>query len=228
MEVIKIAVTGNIAKVTEKPLRITSGTVGLPVEFTFDSQWDSLNKIAVFKAGAVSKYMVLEDDATVVPMEVMAKPNVRLNIGVYGVEEDGSPALPTIWANAGLIRDGAVPGDSAGSDIGLAQKYYNKGELAAEEADASAKKAEDAADRAEAAADRAESAGGGAGNAVLYTPQTLTEEQKAQARENIGASAVGQGGGSLAATDDGDGNVEILMTGGLSVTDDGNGNVIIS
>lgn len=29
--------------------------------------------------------------------------------------------------------------------------------------------------------------GGNAGNAVLYTAQTLTEEQKAQARENIGA-----------------------------------------
>lgn len=65
-------------------------------------------------------------------------------------------------------------------------------------------------------------------NPIKYIPQELTEEQKAQARANIGAAAVGQGGGSLAATDDGDGNVEILMTGGLSVTDDGNGNVIIS
>ena len=42
-------------------------------------------------------------------------------------------------------------------------------------------------------------------NAVLYVPQELTEEQKAQARENIGAAAKGEiddgdtGGGSIAA-----------------------------
>ena len=34
--------------------------------------------------------------------------------------------------------------------------------------------------------------GGGAGDAVRYTPQTLTEEQKAQARENIGACTVAE------------------------------------
>jgi hypothetical protein len=32
--------------------------------------------------------------------------------------------------------------------------------------------------------------GGGTGSAVLYTEQTLNEEQKAQARENIGAATV--------------------------------------
>lgn len=32
---------------------------------------------------------------------------------------------------------------------------------------------------------------------VLYTPQELTEEQKAQARENIGAAAPGEGGGAI-------------------------------
>jgi hypothetical protein len=249
MEAIKIEVAGNIAKVTEKPLRITSGAVGLPVEFTFDSQWDGLSKIAVFQACHVRKYMVLEDDATVAPMEIMAKPNVRLNIGVYGVNEDGSVAIPTIWANAGTIREGAVPGDCAGSDIGLAKKYYNQGHLAAENAEASAKKseaeagvaetsadraeaavnsaneivghfdeqvqltirniqgftnnayeaardaaesekkAEDAAERAEDAAQRADAAADRTESAVTYTPQDLTEEQQAQARENIGAAS---------------------------------------
>ena len=64
---------------------------------------------------------------------------------------------------------------------------------AAHDAAESKQNAKDAADRAEAAAERAESAGGGGGGgsaegAVLYTPQDLTEEQQAQARENIGAS----------------------------------------
>lgn len=51
--------------------------------------------------------------------------------------------------------------------------------------------------------------GGPAEGAVLYTQQTLTEAQKAQARANIGAAAVGEGGR-------------------LSITDDGNGNVVIA
>ena len=37
---------------------------------------------------------------------------------------------------------------------------------------------------------------GGSPNAVLYTEQSLTDEQKAQARENIGAAAIGESGGS--------------------------------
>ena len=37
--------------------------------------------------------------------------------------------------------------------------------------------------------------------AVLCTPQTLTESQKARARENIGAAAPGQGGGELTEED---------------------------
>lgn len=71
----------------------------------------------------------------------------------------------------------AIPG----ADSEAATAYYNAF-LDAQ------KRAEEAAERAEAAAERAESAGGGGSpDAVLYIPQTLTEEQKAQARQNIGA-----------------------------------------
>ena len=181
MEAIKIEVTGNIAKVIEKPLRITSGTVGLPVEFVFDSHWDNMTKVAVFNTGIVIKNMKIVDNATVVPIEALAVPGLNLSIGVYGVSEDGAVATPTVWASVGQIRHGAVPGSSFGSDIGTAKKYYDLGEQAAEKADASAKKAEEAAGRAE-------SAGGGAGNAVLYTPQSPTPAKQVQAKENIGAS----------------------------------------
>jgi hypothetical protein len=81
-----------------------------------------------------------------------------------------------------------IPGaDSAG-----AQAYYESF-LDAQ------RRAEEAAERAEAAAERAEASGGaGAGYSVLYTPQTLTEEQKAQARENIGAVDINTARGELA------------------------------
>ena len=111
MDGIKIEVTGNIARVIEKPSRITSGTVGLPVEFVFDSAWDNLNKIMVFRGGDVIKSV---DNPTVVPWEVLVKPNVWLSIGVYGTNSDGSTAIPTIWANVCPINVGVNPeGDPA-------------------------------------------------------------------------------------------------------------------
>lgn len=106
MEAIKIEVTGNIAKVKEKPARITSGTVGLPVEFTFDSQWDNLRKVTVFRAGKVVKSV---EDPTTVPWEVLEKPGVWLSVGVYGTNSDGSTVIPTIWANVSPIYTGVDP-----------------------------------------------------------------------------------------------------------------------
>lgn len=39
--------------------------------------------------------------------------------------------------------------------------------------------------------------GGGGGNAVLYTPQELTDEQMSQARANIGAVSIDEAGDEL-------------------------------
>lgn len=109
MDGIKIEVTGNIARVIKRPARITAGTVGLPVEFAFDSQWDGLSKTAVFRAGHVSKIADNIVEATTVPWEVLKKGNIWLSIGVYGVNADGSIAIPTIWANVCVIQIGVSP-----------------------------------------------------------------------------------------------------------------------
>ena len=109
MDKIKIEVTGNIAKVIEKPSRITSGTVGLPVEFTFDSQWDGLRKMAAFQAGARDSLVDNITNETTVPWEVLETPGMRLCIGVYGVNEDGTIAISTIWVPVGIIQPGANP-----------------------------------------------------------------------------------------------------------------------
>lgn len=109
MEAIKVDVTGNIARVIDKPSRITSGTVGLPVEFTFDRQWDGLTKTAVFNAGEITKAVINPKAKDIVPWEVLAKPNVWLSIGVYGENSDGSIVIPTIWANVCPIYVGVDP-----------------------------------------------------------------------------------------------------------------------
>lgn len=128
MDGIKIEVTGNIARVIERPQRITAGTVGLPVEFTFDSQWDGLDKTAVFQAGRVCKIVDSLDTETVVPWEVLAFPGAWLSIGAFGVNADGSVAIPTIWVNVCAINISAHPNGDPAADPSLPiyQKLLNE------------------------------------------------------------------------------------------------------
>ena len=116
MDGIKIEVTGNIARVIEKPSRITSGTIGLPAEFTFDSAWEGLRKIAVFRGGNVIKTVDNPQAGTTVPWEVLVKPNVWLSVGVYGVNAEGTITIPTIWANVSHISVGVNPEDDPSTD----------------------------------------------------------------------------------------------------------------
>lgn len=116
MDGIKIEVTGNIARVIEKPARITSGTVGLPIEFTFDNQWLNLTKVAMFRAGHITKTVSDPEGATTVPWEVLTRPNVWLSVGAYGVNRDGTVVIPTIWANVCPIQVGVTPEDDPSTD----------------------------------------------------------------------------------------------------------------
>ena len=109
MDGIRIEVTGNIARVAERPARITSGTVGLPVEFTFDSAWEGLTKTAVFWAGDITKTIIEPKAGDTVPWELLVKPGVWLSIGVYGENKDGSVVIPTTWANVCPIHVGVDP-----------------------------------------------------------------------------------------------------------------------
>lgn len=116
MEGIKIDVTGNIARVIEKPSRITSGTVGLPVEFSFDSDWEGLRKVAVFRGGDTIKTVDNPEAGTTVPWEVLVKPDAWLSVGVYGTNTDGTVVIPTIWANVSVIRVGVNPDGDPSTD----------------------------------------------------------------------------------------------------------------
>ena len=112
MDGIKIQVTGNIAKVTEKPKRIIAGTIGLPVEFYFDETWDDIVKTAVFVAGENVSRLDEIDGKTTVPWEVLQKPGPWLSIGVYGESIDGEKTIPTTWANVSPILFGtSLSGD---------------------------------------------------------------------------------------------------------------------
>ena len=119
MEPIKVEVAGNIARVIEKPQRITAGTVGWPIEFLFDRPWDGLRKTAVFRVHHSTRIVENLETETTVPWELLQKPGAWLSVGVYGVNLDGSVAIPTIWANVCPISDGADPEADPGADPSL-------------------------------------------------------------------------------------------------------------
>lgn len=108
MEGIKIWVTGSSAGVTEEQ-PVVSGTVGLPVKFTFDEAWDNLEKTAVFRVnGKIMDQIHIQTEA-VVPWELLVKPGCRLWCGVYGCNEDGTLQIPTVWVDLGTVEPGADP-----------------------------------------------------------------------------------------------------------------------
>lgn len=114
MKKIKLRVSGSQIQAVEQPAVITAGTVGLTVEFAFDSQWDSLTKTAVFRAGDQVIATVLEQDTHQIPWEVLEKPNLWLSIGVHGANEAGTVVIPTVWAQVAVVHTGVDPdGDPA-------------------------------------------------------------------------------------------------------------------
>lgn len=93
---------------------VTSGSVNVcPVQFQFSADWEGLERTAVFRAGEKSVSVLLDDSgACGIPWEVLERPGLRLEAGVYGVR-GGEVVLPTVWADLGYIRAGAAPGDDA-------------------------------------------------------------------------------------------------------------------
>ena len=114
--------------------QLTGGMVGVAAVFAFDESWESLEKTAIFRAGGES-YCVREiEDVATVPWEVLRKSGCTLYVGVYGVSEDGTLAIPTLWAEVGIIQPGADPETTEGCDptlpiwkqaIDKADRVYN-------------------------------------------------------------------------------------------------------
>lgn len=92
----------------EKDGIITTGMVGVPVSFMFDSWWDGLIVTAVFKgSGAPISVPLLGATDTVVPWEVLKRPSTLLRIGAEGRLPDGTLVIPTTWATVGIVMSGA-------------------------------------------------------------------------------------------------------------------------
>jgi len=93
---------------------VTSGSVNVyRARFEFSEDWEGLSRTAVFQAGAESRAVRLDETLEcTVPWEVLRKPNVLLEVGVYGTRNDET-VLPTVWASLGVIHEGAAPREEA-------------------------------------------------------------------------------------------------------------------
>lgn len=119
MNIAKIEVTGVRAHAEEFLPRIPMGIAGATVTFDFsDPYWDSLTKTAVFR-GVVVRDQIVTEPVVKVPAEVVAQKGVRLQIGVFGTDQENNIATPTLWATVGLISDAADPSGDPGTDPDL-------------------------------------------------------------------------------------------------------------
>ena len=88
---------------------LTCGMVGAEVVFRFDEVWDGLYKTAVFRSVKQSRDVIVSDASAEIPSDVLQIYGVPLEIGVYGVSENGEIVIPTVWAKTNLIKPGADP-----------------------------------------------------------------------------------------------------------------------
>lgn len=150
-------------------MRFYSNPVPIPVGgsqwskifFIFSDEWKDLRKIAQFRQGELKRNVDIDsNNFCYVPNEML--PDMCGELSIVGYPQDTSSA---VIATANSLMLNFVQGFESGGEPAVppTPDLYQK--LLKEFAEF----------------------GGGAADAVTYTPQTLTEEQQAQARTNIGA-----------------------------------------
>lgn len=85
---------------------VTTGSVGYPVVFNFDTAWNGLAKVAVFRGSNAEAQRTLSEDTISIPSEVLTVPGSILWIGVRGENGDGTLVIPTVWARIGYLPEG--------------------------------------------------------------------------------------------------------------------------
>lgn len=113
---IRISLTRADATVNETET-LTAGRVGLECAFTFNADWDGLEKVAVFEGAETIEVALGSANVAVVPPECMATAGYNLRCGVYGMSTEQAVVIPTVWAKAGKIKDSASPDEETLADF---------------------------------------------------------------------------------------------------------------
>lgn len=116
MVIAKICVDG-VTAVASGLSKIPKGIIGATIEVTFGSFWDGLSKTAVIR-GAVTKDVLDVGNVVEIPAECVAMTGYNLKVGFYGTAGD-TVAIPTIWADLGMVTDAADPSGDTSTDPAL-------------------------------------------------------------------------------------------------------------
>jgi len=92
---------------TDEP--ITTDSVGMPVEVELDADFDGLSAVVCFRAGEATADVAMLGDPVTVPAQCLTEVGVPLHVGVYARNAAGDVVIPTVWANCGTVRQGALP-----------------------------------------------------------------------------------------------------------------------
>lgn len=108
-----VKVDKNIAKICRKEPMTSGSSNAYLVQFYFSPEWDDLSKVAVFRTNETSVDVILEkNNGCFIPWEVLSKPNVSIEFGVYGIYKE-DVVLPTVWVRTDRILEGVVTGAEA-------------------------------------------------------------------------------------------------------------------
>lgn len=96
---------------------IPKGIIGAEVRFMYtDPLWDTLQKTVVFSCGGITKDILNAGNTVEIPAEIVAQQHHIVKVGIYGTDADGKIAIPTLWADLGMVRDAADPSGDESTD----------------------------------------------------------------------------------------------------------------
>ena len=180
MSEIHVSVVDQVLKITKAPQLASGGVNEVKVIFDFCEKWNGFAKTALFYRDTEKLYYaVLDmDDTCVVPWEVCAADGAFF-FAVFGEKGITRRTSNTVRykVTKGIVASEFTPSDPT------PEVYDQILALLAENNDATQGFITGASSTLEAV----QKVAANLKDAVLYTKQTLTEAQKAQARENIGA-----------------------------------------
>ena len=85
----------------EQTVDVTTGSIGsIQCSFSFDGEWEGLQKTAIFKAADQTYPVLLVEDVCTVPNEAIAD-GCYITMGVMGTR-DGNVVIATEWQNGDL------------------------------------------------------------------------------------------------------------------------------
>lgn len=120
MEIATIEVTGVHARRVSRTngrWEIPAGLLGGTIRLRYGADWKDLTKTVVFDGCGITKDVVNAGEIVTIPAEVVARPERKLLVGLYGVGQDGT-ATPTIWLE-GYVCAAADPSGDTSTDASL-------------------------------------------------------------------------------------------------------------